>query len=434
MDKSFLKTLIATRQNEFPISLIPRNNPLPFATDKIITVPGVRRCGKTSKMEMVVNSLLSEGLDKRKILWISFDDERLFRLKVEELDEIITAYREMYPEIDIKSVYIFFDEIQLVEGWEYFVMRLYKHYSKNIYISGSNVTMLGSELKSVLRGWPLEEETYPLSFKEFCRFKNIDVDSWNELDIIKIKNAFIEYNSVGGFPEVVLTENLFQKTRVLQGYFETMLLRDMAEHYQISNIEVLRYFIKRLLTNLSKPTSIRNIYNDIKSRGLKIGKDELYNWLNYSKNIFLLFAVPSYSKSLTTRESSFPKLYCVDNGLRDAVLLPQSDDNGKKLENSVFLHLYSTRTPMDSIFYFKGKFECDFVLQRGVEIHSLYQVCWDLSDPETFNREISGLIEASKTTQCDNLYIITLETKETIEHQGKTIQILPAWEWMLNRV
>ena len=351
-----------------------------------------------------------------------------------ELDDIISAYRELYPEIDLRTVYMFFDEIQLIDGWEYFVMRLYKHYTKNIYISGSNATMLSSELKSVLRGWPLEEETYPLSFREFCTFKGINPDSWLEQDIAKIRNAFHDYNRQGGYPEVVLTDNELYKTKILQGYFETMLLRDMGEHYGISNLEVLRYFVKRILVNLTKPTSVLNIYNDIKSRGLKVSKDDLYRWVDYAKNVFLLLAVPSYSKSLVKRESSQPKLYCIDNGLRDAVLLPQTDDNGKKLENTVFLHLYRERTPIDTIFYYKGKQECDFVLQRGVEVEALFQVCWDLSDAETLQREIGGLIEASAATQCDKLFIITAEDSDTIDVAGRTIRVIPAWKWLLGRL
>ena len=350
MDKSYVKTLIVMRQNEFPVPLYPRENPLPIDLGKIITVPGVRRCGKSSKMEMVVNRLIEDGVAKERILWIGFDDERLYNMTAGELDDIISAYRELYQEIDLRTVYMFFDEIQLIDGWEYFVMRLYKHYTKNIYISGSNATMLSSELKSVLRGWPLEEETYPLSFREFCTFKGINPDSWLEQDIAKIRNAFHDYNRQGGYPEVVLTDNELYKTKILQGYFETMLLRDMGEHYGISNLEVLRYFVKRILVNLTKPTSVLNIYNDIKSRGLKVSKDDLYRWVDYAKNVFLLLAVPSYSKSLVKRESSQPKLYCIDNGLRDAVLLPQTDDNGKKLENTVFLHLYRERTPVDTIF------------------------------------------------------------------------------------
>ncbi len=434
MDKLYIKSQIAMRQSEFPTDLKRRDNPLPVGTDKIVTIPGVRRCGKTSRMEIVVNCLLSQGVDRERILWVSFDDERLFRMKSDELNDIIEAYREMYPDIEMSDVYMFFDEIQLIEGWEYFVMRLYKHYSKNIYISGSNSTMLSSELKSALRGWPEEEETLPLSFREYCKFKGVEADGWLESDLAKIRNAFFDYNNEGGFPEVVLTVNPLQKAKILQGYFDTMLLKDLVEHYNLSNIEVLRYYLKRIMANLTKPTSIRAIHGDIKSRGLKVSKDNLYDWAGYACDIFMFIRISNYSKSLQKVENSQPKYYCIDNGLRDAVLLPQSNDDGKKLENTVFLQLYRQRTPIDTIFYYQGKGECDFVVQRGTEIVQLIQVTWDMSDNDTRKREINGIIEASEATGCDNLLIITSEWQEEITTENcKTIQILPAWRWLLGK-
>lgn len=432
MDKLYIKAQIAMRQAEFPTDLKKREKQLPVNEGKIVTIPGVRRCGKTSRMETVVNNLLAAGVERERVLWMSFDDERLVRMTSDDLDQIIEAYREMFPDMEMSFVYMFFDEIQLIEGWEYFVMRLYKHYSKNIYISGSNATMLGSELKSVLRGWPEEEETLPLSFKEYCGFKGIKTDSWLESDIAKLRNAFFEYNNEGGFPEVVLTQNPLQKVKRLQTYFDTMLLKDLVEHYGLSNIEVLRYYLKRIMGNLTKPTSIRAIHGDIKSRGLKVSKDDLYDWANHACDIFMFLRVPNYSKSLQKIESSQPKYYCIDNGLRDAVLLPMSGDDGKKLENTVFLHLYRQRTPVDRIFYYQGKGECDFVVQSGMEIKRLIQVTWDMRDEETRRREIKGLVEAAAATGCDNLFIITFDSNEEIKlDNGMVIHVLPAWRWLL---
>ncbi len=432
MDKQYLKTQIAMRQAEFPTDLKKREKPLPVNAGKIITIPGVRRCGKSSRMEAVVNALLASGVERERFLWVSFDDERLVRMTSDQLDLIIEAYREMYPDIDLSTVYMFFDEIQLIENWEYFVMRLYKHYSKNIYISGSNATMLSSELKSALRGWPEEEETFPLSFREYCEFKDIKTDSWLESDIAKLRNAFFDYNNEGGFPEVVLTQNPLQKARILQTYFDTMLLRDLVEHYGLSNIEVLRYYLKRIMANLTKPTSIRAIHNDIKSRGLKVSKDDLYDWASHACDIFMFIRIANYSKSLQKIENSQPKYYCIDNGLRDAVLLPQSDDDGKKLENTVFLQLYRRRTPIDQIYYYQGKGECDFVVQRGVDINQLIQVTWNMADEETRRREINGLVEAADVTGCDNLLIITADSNEEIKlDSGAVIHVVPAWRWLL---
>lgn len=432
MDKIYIKSQIAMRQAEFPTDLKKRESMLPIEEGRIVTIPGVRRCGKSSRMEIVVNELMRKGVGRERFLWIGFDDERLVRMNANDLDLIIQAYREMYPDIDMSSVYMFFDEIQLIDGWEYFIIRLYKHYSKNIYISGSNATMLSSELKSALRGWPQEEETMPLSFREYCYFKGIRTDSWLESDLAKLHNAFIDFNNAGGFPEVVLCNNPMQKVKILQTYFDTMLLKDLVEHYKLSNISVLRYFLKRIMSNLTKPTSIRAIHGDIKSRGLKVSKNDLYDWANFACDIFMFIRVGNYSKSLQKSESSQPKYYCIDNGLRDAVLLPQSGEDGKKLENTVFLQLYRQRSPIDKIYYYQGKGECDFVVQRGMEIEQLIQVTWDMGNEKTRQREIDGIIEASHVTGCDNLLIVTLDTTEEINlANGKHIHVIPAWRWLL---
>lgn len=434
MDKLYLKTQIAMRQAEFPTDLKKRDIPLPINSGRIITIPGVRRCGKSSRMENVVNELLASGVERQRFLWVSFDDERLVQMKSDELDMIIESYREMYPDEDMSQVYVFFDEIQLIDNWEYFVMRLYKHYTKNIYISGSNATMLSSELKSALRGWPEEDETLPLSFREYCEFKGLNTDSWLEEDLAKLRIAFYDYNTEGGFPEVALTENLLLKSKILQTYFDTMLLKDLVEHYRLSNIEVLRYFLKRIMANLTKPTSIRAIHGDIKSRGLKVSKDDLYDWANHACDIFMFIRIPNYSKSLQKIEASQPKYYCIDNGMRDAVLLPQSNDDGKKLENTVFLQLYRQRLPLDRIFYYQGKGECDFVVQHGTEIEKLIQVTWSMKDDETRRREINGLKEASDVTGCHNLYIVTAdESEEIVVDEGRTIHVVPAWRWLLDK-
>lgn len=433
MRKDTIKSLIALKQHEVPFDVIQRDEKLPTNRKKIITIPGVRRCGKSTMMMIAINSLIESGVPAQNILWIGFDDERLRKMTSDDLDEIITSYMEMYSDLPIKDVHMFFDEIQIIEGWEYFILRVYKNYCKNIYICGSNATMLSTELGTALRGYPLEYKTYPLSFNEYCRFKGVNTESYLEQDKAKIRNAFAEYNHASAFPEVVLTVSETEKLQLLNGYFDTMLLKDIAEHYRITNLPVLRYFVKRIMANLTKPTSIFAIYNDIKSQGLRIGKDELYKWADYACDVFMFIRIPKYERSLAKEQKSQKKYYCIDNGLRSAVLLPQSDDNGKLLENTVFLHLNRNLKPADRIFYFQESAECDFVIQRNEHIDELIQVTWDMSDGKTREREIKGILEASKATQCDKLTIVTIDEQNSFEINGKTIHVVPAWKWVLGK-
>lgn len=433
MRKDTIKSLIALKQHEIPFDVIQRDEKLPTNRKKIITIPGVRRCGKSTMMMIAINSLIESGVPAQNILWIGFDDERLRKMTSDDLDEVITSYMEMYSDLPIKDVHMFFDEIQIIEGWEYFILRVYKNYCKNIYICGSNATMLSTEMSTALRGYPLEYKTHPLSFNEYCRFKGVNTESFLEQDKAKIRNAFAEYNRASAFPEVVLTVSETEKLQLLNGYFDTMLLKDIAEHYRITNMPILRYFVKRIMANLTKPTSILAIYNDIKSQGLRIGKDELYKWADYACDVFMFIRIPKYERSLAKEQKSQKKYYCIDNGLRSAVLLPQSDDNGKLLENTVFLHLNRNLKPADRISYFQESAECDFVVQRNEHIDELIQVTWDMSDNKTREREINGILEAAKATQCDKLTIVTVDEDTSFDINGKTIHVVPAWKWALGR-
>lgn len=432
MRKEIIKSLISLKQSEMPFDVIRRDNELPVNKNKIITIPGVRRCGKSTLMMIAINDLLKMGISAKNILWIGFDDERLRKMTSDDLDEVISAYMEMFPDIPIKDVYMFFDEIQIIEGWEYFILRLYKSYCKNIYVCGSNATMLSTELSSALRGYPLEYSTYPLSFNEFCRFKGVKTNVYTEQEIAKLKNLFTEYNQSSAFPEVVLTDIESDKLRLLHGYFDTMLLKDIVEHYKITNISALRYFIKRIMANLTKPTSILAIYNDIKSQGLKISKDELYKWADYICDIFMFIRIPKYEPSIVKEQKSFNKYYCIDNGLRRAVLLPQSEDNGKLLENIVFLHLNRKKDLSEKIFYFQSSAECDFVVQQGEQITELIQVTWNMTDEDTRKRELNGLLAASEVTKCNNLTIVTHDEESIINYKNKAIKVIPAWKFVLD--
>ena len=431
MRKDVIKSLIAMRQNEIPFDVIERDLRLPINRKKIITVPGVRRCGKSTMMEIAINNLVHEGIPKENILWLGFDDERLINMSSDELDDVIIAYMEMFPDIQIKDVHMFFDEIQLIKDWEYFVLRVYKSYCKNIYVCGSNATMLSTELVSALRGYPLEYEIYPLSFNEYCRFKGISTDSYLEQDKARLKTAFEDFIHASAFPEVVLATSKSEQLKLLHGYFDMMILRDLTEHYRISNTSVVRYLIKRIMDNLTKPTSINAVYNDIKSQGLKVSKDDLYLWADYACRIFMFIRIPKYSRSVGKERKSLDKYYCIDNGLRAAVLMPQSNDHGKYLENTILLQLKRNLLPSDKISYYQGYTECDFVLQREDHVVQLIQATWSMTDAETREREIKGLLEASSATGCDNLLILTHDEESILTKGGKQILVVPTWKWLL---
>ena len=430
--KEIFQGIISTMQKELPFPVLERDLELPVDSGQMITVTGVRRCGKSSMMKIVANRLLKSGIDPHRILWVNFDDERLDGMAADELDEVLQAYREMFPDTDLKDVYMFFDEIPAIDNWELFVMRVYKSYCHNIYLSGSNAKMLSSQIATALRGWPIEYEAFPLSFGEYLRFKGVTASRFDEQGRAKLLIMSREYLHSSAFPEIALMTEESLKIRKVQGYFNTMLFRDMIEHYGLTSPETVKYFLKRLMVNISKPTSINAIFNDLKSQGRKVDKNKLYEVADMACDTFLFFRVNRWSESLIKETTRLPKYYFIDNGMRNAVILPQSDDNGKLLENVVFLQLRRHRGPDWKISYFSEGYECDFVVQREERVEKLIQVCWRLADSDTRGRELRGLKTASEATGCRDCFIVTFDEDEELEHDGLNIRVVPAWKWLMS--
>ncbi len=427
--KELLKQLIVTFQDMLPVQLISRDLELPLYTDKIITIPGVRRCGKSSLMMLAVNRLLADGVDRHRILFLNFDDERL-DFTEQNLDEIIQAYQELFPGVQMKEVYLFFDEVQMSRGWEQFIRRIYDQQTKHIFLTGSNSRLLSSEIATSLRGRTLEFEEFPLSFREYCRFKEVDTNYYLPANKAQLVNLFYDYLANGAFPEIVLGQKEYRE-RILQEYYFVMLYKDLVERYEIKNTLPVRYFIKRILANLSKPTSINKIYNEMKSLGIAGGKDMLYRLAEQTEAVYLLFPLLKYDTSLIRENAADKKYYCIDNGLRNSLLVSKSEDRGALFENLVFLHLRRSCRFHYNLYYYKGRKECDFLLTARQQVVVLLQVCLDISDVATRKREMEGLLAASAETGCDRLFIITAETEEEVVRDGKTVKIVPAWKWML---
>ncbi len=426
--RSTFQSIISLHQEELPFKLQNRKTMLPLDGNRIVTVTGIRRCGKSSLLGLTINRLLESGVPKERILYVGFDDERFLSMGAENFDGLLQAYREMCPDIPLKDVYMFFDEIQLIEGWELFVLRVYKNYCKHIFVTGSTAKMLSEEMASALRGWPDEYREHPLSFEEYLTFKGIVANRYSEEGKAKLMAAFRGYCEDGGFPEIVLQKNKTDKVKILQSYFNTMLFRDLMEHYRVSaSPSVVRYFLKRVMNNLTKPTSVNNIYNDLKSQGQRVSKDSLYLWLDYACNIFMFRKVEKYDRSMVKQRSAPAKYYVADIALRNAVLLPESEDVGKALENVVYLNLERSLGQEDAVYYFNETKECDFVVRRDDRVAELIQVCWSLDD-ENVDRETGGLLAASSFTGCKECRIVTFSQRQTIERDGMKIEVLPVWD------
>jgi predicted AAA+ superfamily ATPase len=298
-------------------------------------------------------------------------------------------------------------------------------------LTGSNARLLSSEIATSLRGRTLQYEIFPLSFKEFCQFRNVAINNLHQsaqkAKLLKECETYIFY---GGFPEVVLDDfKYFEKT--LQEYYFVMLYRDLLDRYEIKNLPALKYFIRRILSNITKKTSVNKIYNELKSAGINVGKTSLYEWIEYVEAVYLFLPLPKYNFSPVKELSSERKYYCIDNGLQKALSVTLSEDKGNLLENALFLHLRKNVDFNTDLYYYKGNKECNFVVCKGTNVVRLIQCSWDMSDADTCKREIDGLQEAADALNCNDLWIVTADMNDDVEVNGKTVHIRPAYLYFL---
>lgn len=396
--------------------------------NKVITIIGPRRAGKTYFLFQIIGELTRKDYELEDIIYINFEDERILPMQAVDLQSILDAYFELYE--GKRNPIIFLDEIQNIDGWEKFVRRLHDQ-GFRVFLTGSNSRLLGHEIATALRGRTLTYELFPFSFAEFLAAKGITPDR----NLVygktrhRARQLFDEYFFSGGYPEIVFTTEKMTRNRILQDYFSAIFYRDLVERYRIKNTELLRQLLNALMVNISSLISFKKIEHDFRSRGMKLSGATLSYFSRYIQDIFFGFFVEMYSGSVRKRQVNPKKFYLTDQGMHNYLTLNFSGNRGRVLENLVFLEL---RRKGNSIWYYrtKGGYEVDFLLQDNGESR-LIQVCYDLSNVNTFSREKNALILAMKELRAETGLILTLDEKRVEEGDNYSLHIVPVWEWLL---
>jgi predicted AAA+ superfamily ATPase len=422
--KEVIKSIIKDFHKSPKHNYKERNLSVPLNSKKIITIIGSRRTGKTYFLYQLMDKL-PVNVKRQDLIYINFEDERL-NLKGEDLHLIIESYYELYPE-NKNQLYFYFDEIQNIQNWERFVRRIYDTVSKNIVITGSSSKLLSKEIATSLRGRSISYELFPLSFNEYLSFNEIDPDdTYSTRNKARIVKAFNDYLFDGGYPEIVNYDREL-KIKTMQSYLDVMIYRDIIERYDIKNPTALKYFIKKSLSNVSNYLSVNKLFNELKSSGIKIAKDTIYDFINYVNDCYMIFLVNIYSESINVQNSNEKKLYCIDNGIANSVSFKFSENKGRLLENAIYMHL---RAKGKEIFYYSEKKESDFVLQKNSKVNAALQVTTELNNSNK-EREVEGLMEALRYFKLKEGIIITLDQSDEIVLENKHISVIPAWKWML---
>lgn len=431
--KDIIKDILTSNLERRPAQgLRPRDTGISLELDKIQAIIGPRRVGKTSAMLLTIDLLREQKNVSEEIVYFNFEDERI-QFEAHQLDLLLQAWRELYPDRTLENAWFFFDEVQAAPGWERFLNRINETISKRIFFTGSNSSVLHTEIKSVMRGRSIAVELLPLSFREYLEFKSIDPILHGDGKSRTI-SAFQEYLMHGGYPETVNLPSTTIHTAYLQEYYNSMLLRDIIEYNQISNYSYLRNLYRQAATTIGKTVSIRRLYNHLKAHQYSVGINSVYDAMDMAENAYLFKRIGRFDFSDSKREKSDKKIYWLDNGLLNANNAQYVQNKGLLLENALFLELYRRFGNIynQNIFYYSDSaVECDFIIYEEGNIILPIQASWSLSDSTTRQREIRGLLRACEYCKAKEGWIITLDEEDELELDGVRVRVRSAWKWML---
>lgn len=413
MQKDLLQAVISDqKQLKWNPTDVKRRDISIIDDDNVLVISGVRRCGKSTLLQAL------RAKNKEQDYYLNFDDERLIHFNVEDFQLLLELFGERYG----KQTTFYFDEIQNIKGWERFVRRLHD-YGHKVYVTGSNASMLSKELGTHLTGRYQQVELYPFSFLEFLEFKTIDpntLDYFQTDDKARLKASFNDYFQRGGFPAYLKSNH----SEYLKSLYESILYRDVMVRNGITNEQELLELMFFVTSNTSKLISYNSLSKVI---GVK-NATTVKQYLGFLQDAYMLSLVPKYDVSVKKQLHNPKKVYGIDLGLMRQLSFQHSEDQGRLLENLVFLEL---KRQSKTVFYHHHKFECDFVIKEKNKIVQAIQVCWSLNDPKTRQREINGLLDAMTAYNLTEGFILTEDEKDSLSVDDKTITILPVWLWLL---
>jgi uncharacterized protein len=425
MRKEALKyVLTENAARKFPAS-VPRALELPLNTTKITTLVGIRRSGKTYILYDTMRRLEASGVDRRQMIFLNFEDDRLMPIKSRELDLILSAHTELYPEFAERRKFFFFDEIQNAPRWESFVRRLHDTQDAQIFLTGSSSHLLARELATSLRGRTISYEVFPLSFAEFLRFRGLQRDPYSASSDSRIAASLNEYLAIGGLPEVVLADPDL-RPRILKEYIDLVFYKDLVERYKVANPALLRQLLKQCLGQPASLLKPHKVYKDFRSQGYELSKDTLYRYLHYLEDSYILFLLPVAERSIRKRAMNPKKSHGVDWALGYPLVPEPSINIGHKLETAVYLHW---RRQREDLAYLGGEREIDLVV-NSEQPELLVNVAAHIDRPEVYEREIGGLEWAGGRMPRAKRILVVQEIPA--RDMPKGIEVIEAWRYLLS--
>lgn len=383
-----------------------------FKDKKLIKViTGIRRCGKSTIMEIYRDWLMARGVGQDQIVYLNFEDYDFF-----ELRDLGKLYAYIKPLIQQdKMTYIFFDEIQHVKDFPDIINSLNLKPTADLYVTGSNAYMLSSEIATLLSGRYVEIAMLPLSFKEY-------VEGIGGTD--NLSQAYMEYVSKSSFPYTLELNTANEVSDYLNAVYNTIVVKDIMSRNKLSDVMMLESVIRFTADNIGNILSTKRIADLMTADGRKIDQKTVERYLSILCESFFLYEVKRYNIRGKQQLKTLGKYYLVDIGLRRMLLGSRSFDVGRILENIVYLELLHRQKKV-----YIGKMdnlEVDFVAVDEDDI-SYYQVAATVRDEETLKRELASLRQIKDQYP---KYILTLDDDPVADYDGiKRINVL---KWLVN--
>jgi predicted AAA+ superfamily ATPase len=414
-------------------ALTPRDVVRPRVPGKALAVIGMRRAGKTTFLHQVRREMLAAGRSPHRLVYFGFEDERLADLAARDLGIVTDTWQRLFPEPSDEPLTLFLDEMQRISGWELYVRRLLDTPGHEIFLSGSSARLLSREVATSMRGRALEVTIRPFHFREFLRHHGREMPKRPRRVTLAtaalVERDFARYLREGGFPEAQGLL-LADRRQLLTGYVDILLLRHVVERHGIANVTALRWLVRRLLGNAAGTMSVSKLSADFRSQGIAVGKDTLHELVRHLEDAFLLTTVTVATDSEKRRQSNPRKVYPVDTGL-----VPLFDRSGKEnlghlLETAVFHELERRGAEVAYVKNEAGT-EVDFLARFEDGDLALVQVCASLDDAGTLARELRGLDDATSTWPKARRLVLTMEYRAPFPRMPAGIDIMAAWQWML---
>jgi len=411
---------------------VPRLIEVTALPNKATIIIGVRRCGKSTLINQIINHLKKQGLSNQNILHLNFFDDRLANLRTEGLNSVMEAFYSLYPEKkNNEKIICFFDEIQVIPLWEHFIERLLRTEKCEIYITGSSARMLSKEIATQMRGRALSWELFPFSFEEYLTYKNLKIEKpiTTKTRLI-IQKIFGDYWKCGGFPEVFgIHDHL--RVKIHQEYFNSILFRDLIERYDVSHPRAVIDLARILINAVGSLYTLNRLTNHLKSLGHKISKTNVAEYLEWFEDAYFLFTLRIYDASYSKSNANPKKIYCIDHALVTSVSSGILVNSGHLLENLVFVAL---RRITSDIYYYKtkGNREVDFLVLGQNREKSLIQVTDSLANTETRKRELLALQHSMEELGLVKATIVTHAESEQLKLDWGFVDVVPIWKFLLD--